>query len=100
MRMAQSQILYGTPLGAGGRPCCPICQIEMWLARKAPGRLKMELHTFECVSCGHVHRELVAADHINYPEALGLLLGKNMPQFDGKSADSGVSPPDQRANAP
>ena len=78
MRMAQSQILYGTALGAGGRPCCPICQVEMWLARKAPGRLKMELHTFECVSCGHVHRELVAAETKNYPAALGFFPGKNM----------------------
>jgi hypothetical protein len=72
----------------------------MWLARKAPGRLKMELHTFECVSCGHVHRELVAADHKNYLEALGLVLGKNMPQFGGKSAEPEESSPDQRANAP
>jgi hypothetical protein len=50
----------------------------MWLARKAPGRLKMELHTFECVSCGHVHKELVAAETKNYPEALGFFPGRNM----------------------
>jgi RNase P subunit RPR2 len=73
--MPQSQTLYGAPLAPDQRPRCPICQTEMWLARTAPGRLKMELHTFECVSCGHVHKELVAADNRSYPEALGFLFG-------------------------
>jgi hypothetical protein len=55
---------------------CPKCQGPMMLARIMPGRLKFDLRTFECVSCDHVEKTLVAADPISSADALGWLLGE------------------------
>src|SRR5664280_2547880 len=44
------------------RPACPKCQARMLLARIAPVRLGVDLHTFECEVCDHVLETLTACE--------------------------------------
>ena len=50
------------PLVAIERPACPKCQARMLLARIAPVRLGVDLHTFECEVCDHVLETLIACE--------------------------------------
>jgi len=43
-------------------PACPKCQARMLLARIAPVRLGVDLHTFECEVCDHVLETLTACE--------------------------------------
>jgi hypothetical protein len=45
------------------RPRCPNCQYaRMSLARIAPGPQGLDIRTFECTKCDHVHIVTVASD--------------------------------------
>jgi len=50
------------PFVAIERPACPKCQARMLLARIAPVRLGVDLHTFECEVCDHVLETLTACE--------------------------------------
>jgi hypothetical protein len=61
--MLQSQSLSSIiPFVAIERPACPKCQARMLLARIAPVRLGVDLHTFECEVCDHVLETLTACE--------------------------------------
>jgi len=47
----------------------------MMLARTKPARLGIDVRTFECVNCDHIHKEHLATDPMTSLEALGWLLG-------------------------
>jgi hypothetical protein len=47
----------------------------MMLSRIMPGRLKFDALTFECVTCGHVEKVLVAIDPIQ-SDVHGWFLGE------------------------
>lgn len=50
------------PFVAIEHPACPKCQAGMLLARIAPVRLGVDLHTFECAVCHHVFETLTACE--------------------------------------
>ena len=61
--VSQSQLLSSiVPFVEIERPACPKCQARMLLARIAPVRLGVDLHTFECEVCDHVLETLTACE--------------------------------------
>ena len=70
--MLESQSLSSIiPLVAIERPACPKCQARMLLARIAPVRLGVDLHTFECEVCDHVLETLTACEDPMQSEIVG-----------------------------
>ena len=53
---------------------CPKCQGPMMLSRIVPGRLKFDVHTFECIKCERVENVLLAIDPMQ-SDVLGWFLG-------------------------
>ena len=46
-----------TPISA--RPECPMCAVQMYLARIEPEKPRHDLRTFECPRCQHVETAVV-----------------------------------------
>jgi hypothetical protein len=72
--MADSNDTATTPRIAIESDPCPKCQGPMVLARIMPGRINLDLRTFECVKCDHVEKILVAIDPMRSSNGLGWLL--------------------------
>jgi hypothetical protein len=72
--MADSKYTATTPRIAIESDPCPKCQGPMVLARIMPGRINLDLRTFECVKCDHVEKILVAIDPMRSSNGLGWLL--------------------------
>ena len=70
--MLESQSLSSIiPFIAIERPACPKCQARMFLARIAPVRLGVDLHTFKCAVCDHVLETLAACEDPMQSEIVG-----------------------------
>ena len=58
--MPQSQRLSSVIPFAFERPACPKCKAAMMLVSIELARPGVDLHTFECAICNHVHTALAA----------------------------------------
>ena len=59
------------------RPPCPKCKAKTMLARITPGLLGLDIRTFECPVCNHVHQTVVVlADPMKSPQTTGWLQGQ------------------------
>ena len=52
---------HSIPISDIARPLCPSCQSQMSLAHVRNGTTGLDLRTFECTACSHVHKEFAAA---------------------------------------
>ena len=71
--MPQSQRLSSViPFVAIERPACPRCKAQMMLVSIEPARARgVDLHTFECAICNHVHTALAAHEDPMKSKSLG-----------------------------
>ena len=70
--MAQSQSpSLASPSIAFQRPVCPRCKASMMLVSIEPERPGVDLHTFQCAVCGHVHTSLAPYEDPMHSSALG-----------------------------
>jgi hypothetical protein len=53
---------YRVPIPKIECPRCPTCHTRMQLAHIKTGSSGLDLRTFECAACHHVHREYLATD--------------------------------------
>jgi len=56
------------------RPACPRYRAQMMLARIMPQSVGLDLRTFECPKCDHVHQVMVETDAVG-PTLKGARLG-------------------------
>jgi hypothetical protein len=56
-------------------PRCPKCLSRMSFARIVSGSSGFDLHTFECATCAHVHKVIVATDP-SKPKSFRQILGE------------------------
>lgn len=47
---------HSIPFPDMARPLCPTCQSQMSLAHVRNGASGLDLRTFECTTCDHVHK--------------------------------------------
>ena len=66
------------PLLAIQRLRCSTCQTRMHLAQISPGPTGFELRTFDCASCGHVEKIVIASDPMKSGD-VGWLVGELRP---------------------
>ena len=59
------------PFAPVERPACPKCRTSMRLASITPVRAGVDLHAFECATCGHVLETLAAYEDPMKFEGLG-----------------------------
>ena len=57
---------------------CPKCRTRMVLARIAPGPAGFELRTFDCSTCNHVEKIVIASDPTKSGD-VGWLVGELQP---------------------
>jgi hypothetical protein len=70
--MPQSQRLSSViPFAAIERPACPKCKAPMMLASIELARPGVDLHTFECAICNHLHTTLAAYEDPMKSKSLG-----------------------------
>jgi hypothetical protein len=58
--MPKSHFVSGSAPAAIEHPRCPKCLSRMLFVRIATGSSGFDLHTFECATCDHVHKVIVA----------------------------------------
>jgi hypothetical protein len=51
---------HGVQVPRFERPLCPTCQSRMLLGHIKTGASGLDLRTFECATCDHVHKVFVA----------------------------------------
>jgi hypothetical protein len=77
--MPQSQRLSPViPFVAFERPACAKCKAPMMLVSIEPARPGVDLHTFECAICNHVHTALAAYEDPVKSKSLGRWLQGNL----------------------
>jgi hypothetical protein len=70
--------LAAIPLLAIHRLRCPQCRTRMMLSRISPGPTGFELRAFDCTSCGHVEKIVIASDPMKSGD-VGWLVGELQP---------------------
>jgi hypothetical protein len=63
---------YGIPVAQIERPRCPACHTRMQLAHIKKDPLGLDMRTFECATCDHVHKLFLPSDPIK-SDTLGWL---------------------------
>jgi hypothetical protein len=53
---------HSVPIPDIERPRCPICRSRMLLAHIKTSSSGLDLRTFECATCDHVHKVFLASD--------------------------------------
>jgi len=67
---ASHLISQSVPVARLERPRCPTCHCRMPLARIKAGSTGLDLRSFACTTCDHLHNASPAADPMN-PGTLG-----------------------------
>jgi hypothetical protein len=69
---------YSVPIPQFERPRCPTCHARMLLAYIKTSSSGLDMRTFECATCDHVHKVFVANDPMR-SDALGWLFADLSP---------------------